>query len=134
MTEVVTTSIFRALAYFEFALQTGAAALVEAGRAILARTLSLSANAYAVTLWWLTRVIANLVDDLWSSSLHIVLPVAGPPGAENYASLRRLFLDVLFAKDVSEVELWPSRPSWRRQAPARSGRRPASTSTTSTRG
>ena len=56
----------------------------------------------------MTRVIANLVDDLWSSSLHIVLPVAGPPGAQNYAGLRRLFLGVLFAKRVSEVELWPS--------------------------
>lgn len=108
VTEVVITSIFRALAHFEFALQTGTAALVEAARAILARTLSLSANANAVSLWWLTRVTANLIDDLWSSSLHIVLPVAGPPGAHDYTGLRRLFLGVLFAKRISEVELWPS--------------------------
>ena len=106
--EVVTTSIFRALAHFEYALQTGATALVEAARAILARTISLCANSNAVTLWWLARVIANLIDDLWSSSLHMVLPLAGPPGAQSYPDLRRLFLGVLFAKRVSEVELWPS--------------------------
>jgi superfamily II DNA/RNA helicase len=108
ITEVVTTSIFRALAHFELALQTGAAALVETARAILARTLSLCANANAVSLWWLTRVTANLIDDLWSSSLHTVLPVGGPPGAQDYTALRRLFLGVLFAKRISEVELWPS--------------------------
>jgi len=108
VTEVVTTTIYRAFAFFQFALQTGESALAQEARALLERVLSLCKSANAVSLWWISRVALNLIDDLWSSSLHETLPKEGPTGAESYARLRRLFIGELFARKEAEVELWPS--------------------------
>lgn len=105
---VVTTTIYRALSFFQFALQTGETSLVDEARSLLKRTLTLSKNANAVSMWWITRIALNLVDDLWASSLHVVLPKEGPAGAQNYDTLRRLFIGELFSRKVSEIELWPS--------------------------
>ncbi|CDZ68048.1 DEAD/DEAH box helicase-like protein [Neorhizobium galegae bv. orientalis] len=105
---VVTTTIFRSLAFFEFALQTGVAALVEEARLLLRRAISLAKHANAVSLWWIARIALNLIDDLWASSLHQVLPVDGPAGAEGYQALRKLFIGELYSRRAAEVELWPS--------------------------
>lgn len=105
---VATSTMFRALAFFEFALQTGAAQLVEEARQLLGRALALTKRGNAVSLWWILRVTANLIDDLWGSSLHRVLPAAGPPGSANYFELRRFFIGELYARRIAEVELWPS--------------------------
>ena len=105
---IVTTTLFRALAFFEFGLQTGVAELIEEARSLLRRALSLAGNASAVSLWWITRFALNLIDDLWSSSLHVLLPMGGPDGSSDYAALRALFIGELYARKVAEVELWPS--------------------------
>lgn len=108
VTVIVTTTIFRAFAFFEFALQTGVAALVDEARLLLRTTISLAKHANAVSLWWIARIALNLIDDLWASSLHQVLPVEGPAGAEGYQALRKLFVGELYSRRVAEVELWPS--------------------------
>ncbi|MBB4443490.1 DEAD/DEAH box helicase [Rhizobium leguminosarum bv. viciae] len=113
---VVTTTIFRSLAFFEFALQTGVAALVDEARSLLRRAISLAKHANAVSLWWTARIALNLIDDLWASSLHQILPVEGPAGAEGYGALRRLFLGELYSRRVAEVELWPSQLEAARRA------------------
>lgn len=113
---IATSTIFRALAFFEFALQTGAAVLIEESRSLLRRAISLARNANAVSLWWTGRIVLNLIDDLWSSSLHQVLPLDGPAGAGNYQDLRQLFIGELFGRDVAEVELWPSQIEAARRA------------------
>jgi DEAD/DEAH box helicase len=106
--EVATSTMFRAFAFFDFALQTGAEPLVEEARRLLGRSISLVKHGNAVSLWWVLRIAANLIDDLWASSLHQVLPVAGPPGAEGYVQLKRFFIGELYSRRVAEVELWPS--------------------------
>lgn len=108
VTVVVTSTIFRAFAFFQFALQTGEAALVNEAKSLLQRALSLSKVANAVSLWWISRIALNLVDDLWTSSLHEVLPKKGPSDSQSYGTLRRLFVSELYSRKVSEVELWPS--------------------------
>jgi hypothetical protein len=108
VTTIVTSTIYRAFAFFHFALQTGDSALVEETRALLQNGLSLSKNANAVSLWWISRVALNLIDDLWSNSLHENLPKQGPAGAFTYIHLRRLFIGELFARKTAEIELWPS--------------------------
>ena len=105
---IVTSTIFRAFAFFEFALQTGADVLVEEARRLLRQAVSLTKHANAVSLWWIVRIALNLIDDLWSSSLHQTLPHDGPPGAEDYQALRKLFIGELYNRKVAEVELWPS--------------------------
>jgi hypothetical protein len=108
VTIVATSTIYRAFAFFQFALQTGEQRLVDEARELLGRTLSLSKSANAVSLWWITRIALNLVDDLWANSLHQTLPKDGPAGAQAYERLRRLFIGELFSRRTSEVELWPS--------------------------
>jgi superfamily II DNA/RNA helicase len=108
VTIIVTSTIFRALAFFEFALQTGAVPLVEEARALLQRAVSLANHANAVPLWWIARIALNLIDDLWSNSLHEVLPSNGPDGAGAYQELRKLFIGELYSRKVAEIELWPS--------------------------
>lgn len=105
---ISTSTMFRALAFFEFALQTGSEQLVDQARRLLRRAISLTKMANAVSLWWILRITANLIDDLWASSLHKVLPVVGPPGADSYAPLKRLFIGELYGRRTAEVELWPS--------------------------
>jgi hypothetical protein len=108
VTLVVTSAVFRAFAFFEFALQTGSGALVDRARTLLRRAISLARHANAVSLWWIARIALNLIDDLWASSLHSILPVQGPGGADGYAALRKLFIAELYSRKVAEVELWPS--------------------------
>ncbi|MGK0129810.1 DEAD/DEAH box helicase [Pseudomonas aeruginosa] len=108
VSRVATSAMFRALLFFEFGLQTGKDSLVEEARNLLMRAISLTRSAGAVSLWWIIRITANLIDDLWSSSLHQVLPLDGPPDSEDYAQLRKLFVSELYSRRSAEVELWPS--------------------------
>jgi hypothetical protein len=105
---VITSAVFRAYLYFDFALQTGSERLVEISRDLLAKGLLLARDAGSVTLWWTVRIASNLLDDLWGNALHRVLPIEGPQDSINYTNLRRLFISVLYSREVSEVELWPS--------------------------
>lgn len=107
--EILNSTVCRALAYYDFALQTGEAALVAEAIALLDAGLDLAASAGVVPAWWLLRLCRNLIDDLWAHSLHVNLPHYAPPGGEEtYPDLRRLFLGSLYARKNSEVELWPS--------------------------
>jgi predicted heme/steroid binding protein len=106
---ILNTTICRALAYFDFALETGEEEPLAKARALLDSAVSLSDNAENVPLWWMTNLCRHLIDDLWQHSLHQNLPTQPPEGAEEqYPDLRRLFISSLYARKSSEVELWPS--------------------------
>lgn len=106
---VLNTTICRALAFFDFALETGEEEPLEVARSLLTTAVSLADNAENVPLWWITNLCRHLIDDLWQHSLHKNLPTEPPEGAaEKYLDLRRLFIGSLYARKNSEVELWPS--------------------------
>ncbi|WP_449101778.1 DEAD/DEAH box helicase [Pseudomonas veronii] len=106
---VLNTGICRAIACFEFALQTGDRALTEHAKEILGVSVRLAGNAANVPLWWTSRVCRSLIDDLWENSLHELLPKDSPAGGEeDYPRLRSIFLASLYSRGASEVELWPS--------------------------
>lgn len=114
---ILNTSVCRALALFDFALQTGDEAFVDQAGEILAQAQNLATQATSVPLWWIIRILRNLIADLWQHSLHRTLPTNTPPGGEEkYANYRRLFIASLYGRRVAEVELWPSQ----REAAARS--------------
>lgn len=109
LSTILNTTICRALAYFDFALETGEDEPIESARNLLAAAVNLADNAENVPLWWISNLCRHLIDDLWQHSLHQNLPIEPPKGAENtYADLRRLFISSLYARKNSEVELWPS--------------------------
>ncbi|MFN8680278.1 DEAD/DEAH box helicase [Paracoccus sp. P2] len=109
LSTILNTTICRALAFFDFALETGEDEPVEAARDLLATAVSLADNAENVPLWWISNLCRHLIDDLWQHSLHRNLPTEPPAGTEDeYPNLRRLFIGSLYARKTSEVELWPS--------------------------
>ncbi len=109
LSTILNTTICRALAHFDFALETGESEPIESARALLATAVSLADNAENVPLWWISSLCRHLIDDLWRHSLHQNLPTEPPDGTEEkYPDLRRLFISSLYARKTSEVELWPS--------------------------
>jgi predicted heme/steroid binding protein len=117
LSTILNTTICRALAFFDFALETGEKEPMGAARALLADAVSLAGNAGNVPLWWISNLCLHLIDDLWEHSLHENLPTEPPEGAvERYADLRQLFIGSLYARKNSEVELWPSQLEAARRA------------------
>lgn len=109
LSAILNTTICRALAHFDFALETGEPEPIESARALLATAVSLANNAENVPLWWISNLCLHLIEDLWQHSLHQNLPTEPPEGSEEkYPDLRRLFISSLYARKASEVELWPS--------------------------
>lgn len=109
LSTILNTTICRALAYFDFALETGEEEPIDSARDLLATAVSLAGNAGNVPLWWISNLCRHLIDDLWQHSLHRNLPTEPPAGTEEkYPDLRRLFIGSLYARKTSEVELWPS--------------------------
>jgi DEAD/DEAH box helicase len=106
---ILNTTICRALAFFDFALQSGEAEPMETARELLGVAINLADGAGNVPLWWIAKLCRNLIDDLWSHSLHQNLPLDPPEGAAGaYSDLRRIFIGSLYARKNAEVELWPS--------------------------
>ena len=106
---VLNTTICRALAFFDFALETGDDEPLDTARTLLDSAVRLADNAENVPLWWMTNLCRHLIDDLWRHSLHQNLPTQPPAGSEEqYPDLRQLFISSLYARKTSEVELWPS--------------------------
>lgn len=109
LSTILNTTICRALAHFDFALETGEPEPIESAQALLATAVSLADNAENVPLWWISNLCSHLIGDLWQHSLHKNLPTEPPEGTEEkYPDLRRLFISSLYARKTSEVELWPS--------------------------
>jgi len=106
---ILNTSVCRALAYFDFALQVGDAFFVEHAIAVFDQALKLATDAASVPLWWTVRICRSLIADLWQQSLHQNLPTQPPAGGEDhYGDNRRLFIASLYSRRSAEVELWPS--------------------------
>ena len=92
------------------ALERGEQHLIGEAQARLRQGLSVAGDMNFVSQWWVHRLALYIVDGLWSSSFHAILPMSGPDGAAigDWASLRKLFITSLLRRDRSEIELWPS--------------------------
>ncbi|MBI6667161.1 DEAD/DEAH box helicase [Pseudomonas syringae] len=106
---VLNSTICRALAYFDFALETGEGEPMDKARSMLETAVRLADNAGNIPLWWTCSLCNHLIDDLWKHSLHNTIP-SELPGApeESFLDLRQMFISSLYARKTSEVELWPS--------------------------
>lgn len=105
----LTDQLYGGLGAFLLALQTGQADLLDVARAELEGGLDAAAELNLVPQWWCFRLTLHLLDDLWGSSFHEVLPSNSPEGdGVAWQQLRRLFIATLFARKRSEIELWPS--------------------------
>lgn len=113
----VLTGMFRSLAHFEFALQTGDPDIVGEALSLLEKALGLAEWSGLVALWWVIRVTKDLIEDLWSQSMHQVIPLTLQNGVNGvYSSFREIFIARLFDRSTSQIELWPSQIDAARRA------------------
>lgn len=105
----ITTGLMRGLALYEFALKTGESAYFKQALAQLDAGYGLAGETGHVSLWWILRLTKHLIDDLWSSSLHQIIPLAPSSGeTHQYEHNRQIFIASLFSGNVAQIELWPS--------------------------
>jgi superfamily II DNA/RNA helicase len=106
--EILITTVYRALATFDLALECGEQEVAEEAFQLLRWAQELAENVANVPLWWTAALSGDMLSELWNNSLHKKLPQTGMNCGEWYSSLRRGFIAYLWAQKNSEVELWPS--------------------------
>lgn len=92
------------------ALERGEEDLVKVARSRLQEGLGVAGELELVSQWWAHRLAVHVVDGLWQTSFHAVLPKVGPQGAQvgEWEALRKRFIASLTRRRRAEVELWPS--------------------------
>ncbi len=99
-----------ALSQTLLALERGEQRLAARAQESLKHGLAVAGEMNFVTQWWAHRLAIYIVDGLWNSSFHAILPKEGPDGAEvgTWTELRKLFIASLMCRNRAEIELWPS--------------------------
>jgi superfamily II DNA/RNA helicase len=110
LTSALQGNFLGAVATALLAFERGDEAALAESKQLLENGLGVAAELSLVTQWWCHRLAVQLLDGLWETSFHKILPVAGPPGTGtgDWLLLRRLFVSSLYRRRKSELELWPS--------------------------
>lgn len=110
MTLALEGNFLSAMSQTLLALERGEQGVIEAARTCLQEGLAVAAELNLVSQWWVHRLAAHVIDGLWSSSFHVLLPIRGPAGAYvgDWADMRKLFIASLMCRKRAEIELWPS--------------------------
>ena len=62
-----------------------------------------------IPTWWVATLTIHIVRDLWSQSLHSMLPLdLRQEAPERWSALRRDFIELLGTRRPPQMELWPS--------------------------
>lgn len=114
--------LLRALAFFEFALQTGDSRHVDSARRLNAAGRQLAAEAGFPNIWWAARLSEHLMKEVWSHSYHVQIPEELPPPASQdeqirWTDLRQRFIWRILAKKPAQLDLWPSQIEAAARAP-----------------
>lgn len=105
------------LSEFFLALETGNEILKENAINRINTSLRVSAELNMLPQWWVLRITKFLIDDLWESSFHKIIPVTpNHVNGEEWARLRWLFIASLFKRSKAEIDLWPSQLEGARRA------------------
>jgi superfamily II DNA/RNA helicase len=97
------------LSEFLLALETGNQILKDNAVNRINICLSASAELNMLPQWWVLRITMFLIDDLWESCFHSIIPVTPQhENGEEWAKLRWLFIASLFKRSKAEIDLWPS--------------------------
>ena len=109
----ITDNYMGAIATFLLALDRGDNKLVDEAISLLNHGLEAAAEFNFIPLWWSHRITIFLIGDLWQASFYVNLPFAPPgqAGIVEWQGLRRLFIALLYKRNKSEIELWPSQLS-----------------------
>jgi hypothetical protein len=105
----LTDRFYGAIATYMLAVERGEAGLVAQSLEMLRVGLHAAADLNLVPQWWAYRVALHLLNDLWESTYHRLLPLEPAGGAAaDWEILRTLFLASLLRRPRAEIDLWPS--------------------------
>lgn len=105
----LTDTYYSSMSMFLLGLERGDGNVVKRATALQNRGLKFCEDLNMVRQWWLFRVSIHLMEGLWSSSYHEVLPNSFSTNAsDKWRLMRELFISVLYRNDKAEIELWPS--------------------------
>lgn len=105
----ITDNYMSSLSEFLLALEAGNEALKNSAVNRINTCLSVSSELNMLPQWWVLRLTKFLIDDLWNSSFHKIIPVTPrDENGEEWAKLRWLFISSLFKRSKAEIDLWPS--------------------------
>lgn len=105
--------LLRSLAFFEFAMQTGDSTHIASSLRLQRRIRELAAASGYPNIWWSARLMEPLVSEIWDYSYHTRLPETLPgevpqDDQDRWTDIRQKFIARLFAKEPSQLDLWPS--------------------------
>lgn len=109
-TTALNGNFMAALSLALLALERGDHALIVAARLRFRNGQDVAGELSLVSQWWCHRLAVRLIDGLWETSFHNVLPISGASATEatDWKPLRKLFIGSLYCRGKSEIELWPS--------------------------
>ena len=113
----ITDNYLSAIFEFLFALETGNEKYLYGAIDRIQNSLTICGELNLLPQWWVLRITKHLLQDLWDSSFHKVIPLTPDQihGAD-WSSLRWLFIASLFKRSKSEIDLWPSQLEGARRA------------------
>lgn len=105
----LTDNYYSAIFKFLFALETGNQGLLNNAISQIDNSMSISVELNMLPQWWILRTTKYLLNDLWESSFHKVIPLTPHQAhSTDWELLRRLFIASLYKRKKAEVDLWPS--------------------------
>ncbi len=105
----LTDNYYSSIFEFLFALEIGNQSLLDSAIARIDNSMSVSADLNMIPQWWVLRITKHLLNDLWKSSFHKVIPLTpNQAHSADWALLRWLFIASLYKRNKAEVDLWPS--------------------------
>lgn len=110
LTMAVDENFLAALATGLLAMERGENDLIPQAQTRLKKGLDVTGELSLVSQWWCHRLAIHLLDSIWDSSFHQILPVDGPPHTDigDWSALRKLFIGSLYCRDKAEIDFWPS--------------------------
>ena len=105
----ITDNYYSAIFEFLFAMEIGNQDLIEGAVSRIQNSLTVCRELNLLPQWWVLRITKHLIDDLWKSSFHKVIPVTpNQRHSVDWENHRWLFIASLFKRNKAEIDLWPS--------------------------
>lgn len=105
----LSTAYHRAVGMADSAILLGDREIFGRALTALEAVVANAASIGNIPTWWVATLTAHIVRDLWSHSLHTMLPPDPQPEAPAlWSTLRRDFIALLGTRRPPQMELWPS--------------------------
>jgi len=107
----ITDNYYSSIFEFLFSLETGNKIYLEGAIRRIQNSLTICAELNLLPQWWVLRLTKHLLNDLWDSSFHKILPIeSDQEHSADWVNLRWLFISSLYKRNKAEIDLWPSQP------------------------